>query len=119
VADHPLNLALRLLLELAALWLLGVWGWSHDPWPVGPTLAVLIPGVAAAAWGVFRVPNDGGAPLVTVPGRVRLGLEAVVLGGATLAAVAAGHAVAGATFGSVVTAHYLLSWDRTARLLRG
>ena len=118
MADHPLNLTLRFFLELVALWLLGMWGWSHQPIALGLALAVLTPGVAAAAWGVFRVPDDGGPPVVVVPGIVRLTLEVVVLGGAAWAAVAAGRPGVGLVFGSVAALHYALSWDRLGRLLR-
>ena len=88
---HPINLAIRFLLEVLALLAMAYWGWTqHDGlarflWAIGlPLLSVVI-------WGTFAVPNDrsrsgkapvpvsgiGGcltnAPYVAIP-RVRLSL---------------------------------------------
>jgi hypothetical protein len=54
MSNHPVNLALRFFLELAA------------------------------AWGTFRVPDDPGKPPVQVPGWVRLLLEVVFFGTAVM-----------------------------------
>jgi len=65
---HPISLALRFLLELAALIALGLWG-AHQ---AGIALALALPATAAALWGIFAVPGDpsrsGKAP-VPVSGR--------------------------------------------------
>jgi hypothetical protein len=118
MSENPANLALRFLLELAALAALGYWGWvAHDgasrwAWTVG-----LVVGVAAI-WGVFRVPGDGGPPVVAVPGWVRLLIEAAVFGAATAALIAAGRTTLGVVFGGIVVAHYAISYDRIVRFLR-
>jgi hypothetical protein len=118
VSNNPVNLALRFLLELAALAALGYWGWvSHDGvarwlWTVG-----LVVGVATV-WGVFRVPGDGGPPVIAVPGWVRLLIEAAVFCGATAAIIAAGHTTLGVVFGVIVVVHYAVSYDRVVRFLR-
>ena len=118
MSENPANLALRFLLELAALAALGYWGWvAHDEaarwvWTVG-----LVVGVAAV-WGVFRVPGDGGPPVVAVPGWVRLLIEAAVFGGATAALLAAGRTTLGIVFGVIVIVQYAISYDRIVRFLR-
>ena len=62
-----LNLVLRFLLELAALVAAGYWGFgAFDGWPLRVLAGIGVPFVLAAAWGVFRVPGDGGPPVVVV-----------------------------------------------------
>jgi hypothetical protein len=117
MGNHPLNLALRFMLELVALFAPGYWGWTqHDglarlPWTIG------LPLVVAVLWGTFRVPGDPGRAPIATPGVLRLLLEAAVFGGATLAFYAAGRDEWGLIFGIVVLLHYAASYDRIGRLL--
>ena len=78
MAYHPINLAVRLLLEFAALAAMAYWGWRQADGVLRFVLAIGIPLVAAALWGTFAVPDDpsrsGKAP-VPVSGIVRLALE--------------------------------------------
>ena len=118
MSNNPVNLALRFVLELAALAALGYWGWvAHDGTARWLWAGGLVVG-AAAVWGVFRVPGDGGPPVVAVPGWVRLLIEAVVFGGATAALLASGRVYLGVAFGVIVVAHYAISYDRVVRFLR-
>ena len=70
MGSHPINLALRFLLELSALFAMGVWGWRYSEGWLRFVLALSIPIIAAVLWGTFAVPDDpsrsGGAP---IPGR--------------------------------------------------
>lgn len=119
MADNPLNLALRFLLELAILAALACWGWSHGEGAMRWVLAIGSPLAAAILWGVFRVPNDGGPPVITVPGPARLLLEALLFGLAIWGLALSGHQTLALIFGAVTVAHYAISYDRTLRLLRG
>jgi hypothetical protein len=77
---RTLDLVLRFVLELTALWLAGTWGWiAHDdPWRW--ILAIALPAIAAALWGTFRIPGDPKPePPVPVGGLVRLAIEAIVM----------------------------------------
>ena len=118
MANHPLNLALRFLLELFALFSLGYWGWTQHSglprllWTIG------LPLVAAVAWGTLRVPGHPGDAPIAVPGVVRLLLEAVFFGGAIWALYAAGRSTWGLVFGLIVLAHYIASYDYVLELLR-
>ena len=81
MGSHPVNLALRFILELGALVAMAMWGWhlggGTEGW-FGYIFAMALPILAAIIWGIFNVPNDpsrsGAAPII-VPGFVRLLIE--------------------------------------------
>jgi len=119
MSDNPVNLLLRFLLEIAGLASLWYWGWTrHDGaarwlWAAGAVLA------AAAVWGIFRVPGDGGRPVVAVSGRVRLTIEAAFFVTAVAVLHVAGRPTLAVVLAGLVVAHYLVSHDRVRRFLRG
>ena len=117
MGSHPLNLAVRFLLELAALLALGVWGWRQGEGWLRFVLAVAIPLVAAVLWGVFRVPNDPGPAPVAVPGIIRLALELAFFGFATWALYDIGATNLSWALGIVVAVHYAISYDRIRWLI--
>jgi hypothetical protein len=107
MANHPLNLALRFFLELAGLFSLGSWGWSQHSGFARWVWAIGAPLLAAALWGIFRVPNDPGKAPVPVPGWVRLLLEAAYFTAAVLAFYASGRVTISIIFATMIIAHYL------------
>ncbi|MES0097117.1 YrdB family protein [Mesorhizobium sp. M0019] len=115
------NLTLRFLLELAALLGLGMAGWSLSAGMWRWILAVALPFVAAALWGIFAVPNDpsrsGRAP-VPVPGGLRLVLELVILFGGAAGFHLAGYTTAGIAVAMLIAVSYAFSLDRLGWLLR-
>ena len=117
---HPMNLAVRFLLELSALYALGLWGWRHGEGGWRFVIAAVIPLIAAALWGTFAVPDDpsrsGSAP-VPVSGFVRLALEIGFFASATWAFYDLRYAVLTGVFVTAVVVHYLLSYDRVSWLL--
>ena len=120
MAQHPLNLAVRFLLEIAALVALGYWGFDQHSGIWRFVLGLGIPVLAAIAWGTFAVPGDrsrsGMAP-VPVPGAVRLLLELVLFGFAAWALYDAGRPVLALVLAGVTLTHYALSYDRIAWLI--
>jgi hypothetical protein len=118
MGQNPINLALRFFLELAALYFIGYWGWTQHAGVLRYLLAIGLPLLAAVIWGVFRVPGDGGAPRVRVPGIVRLLIEVVFFGFAIWGLFDAGGTTAGWIFGGITLFHYLISYDRIAWLLK-
>jgi hypothetical protein len=112
MGQNPINLALRFFLELAALYCMGYWGWNQHDGFLRYILAFGLPLFAAVIWGTFRVPGDGGAPRVRVPGVVRLLLEIVFFGFATWGLFDAGARTSGWVFGGLCLFHYLISYDR-------
>src|SRR5262245_27187984 len=85
------QLALRFLLELAALVALGAWPKHAVGHGILRWLAMVgLPFVGATLWGVFAVPGDpsrSGRAVVAVPGWLRVLLESsVFVGGAVVLA---------------------------------
>ncbi len=121
MGSHPVNLAVRLVLELAALIAMGAWGWQlTDGW-LRFVLALAIPIGAAVLWGTFAVPNDpsrsGRAPIVT-PGIIRLVLELAVFGFGTWALLQIGLDRLAWIMSTIVVVHYIVSYDRILWLVR-
>jgi len=115
MGSHPINLAIRFLLEMSALFSLGLWGWrSGGAWS-RYVLAAIVPIVAAILWGTFAVPGDpsrsGRAP-VAVPGVLRLVLELGIFACAVWALHHAGLTRVSWMLGIIVALHYLVSYDR-------
>ena len=115
MGSHPINLAIRFLLEVSALFSLGLWGWrSGDGWQRF-ALASLVPIVAAVLWGTFAVPGDpsrsGSAP-IPVPGVLRLALELGIFAFAAWALYQSGFTRTSWALGIIVALHYLTSYDR-------
>lgn len=118
---HPANLALRFILEIAALGGFGVLAWTltTGAWRV---VAVIIAVCSAMAlWGIFAVPDDpsrsGNAP-IPVSGLVRLSLECALFFGGALSFHWSGFSLAGAVFSLLVVVHYALSGARLVWLLQ-
>jgi hypothetical protein len=119
---HPVNLALRFLLEIAALLALGAWGWQTGEGWLRFALALGIPLVAAVLWGTFRVPDDSSsAPVaapVAVPGVLRLAFELVLFAFAPWALYDAGYVTLAWILGLAAAIHYVTSYDRILWLMR-
>ena len=121
MGSHPLNLAIRFLLEVVALVVIGIWGWRHEPTWLKYLLAIGLPVLAALVWGVFNVPDDpsrSGAAPVIVPGVVRLTIELVIFIVATWALFDMGYLKTSWVFGVLVVVHYLASYDRIIWLIK-
>lgn len=118
---NPINLALRFLLEVAALGALGWWAWAQtESWWRAP-LALAVALLTAVLWGTFAVPNDpsrGGTGLVQVPGLMRLALELVVFGAAAFALRGLGRPTLATAFTILVLLHYAWSYERVAWLVK-
>ncbi len=121
MSQNPINLAVRFILELAALAALAYWGWTQHTGVLRYLLTVGLPVLGAVLWGVFAVPGDrsrsGDAP-VPVPGILRLLLELLLFGFAAWCLYDAGLVLLANIFGIVVLVHYIISYDRIIWLLR-
>ncbi len=117
MANHPLNLALRFVLELAAWASFGYWGWTQHEGILRWLLAIGMPLIVIVNWISFRVPDHPGDAPVAVPGIVRLGIEALTFGCAILLLIFSGRQEWALVFGVAVLIHYALSYDYVRDLL--
>ena len=114
------NLALRFVLELAALAGLAAAAWNLTPGPARWVTVVVVPVVAASAWGVFNVvgdPSRSGSAPVEVSGWSRLALELVVLGAGAVGLGVATRPALGVVVAVVAGIHYVASWQRLTWLV--
>ncbi len=121
MAKHPLNLALRFLLELAAIITMGIWGYHISYGALGIIFALLLPLGFAILWGVFAVPNDpsrSGKTVIATPGIIRLLLELSLFATATWMMRDLGYSQIWWIFGIVVLIHYVISHERVSWLLK-
>ncbi len=121
MGTHPVNLALRFLLELLTLLSAGYWGWKQYNGLLQWVVMLGLPLLLAAIWGTFAVPGDpsrsGNAPIPT-PGTVRLILELAFFALGSWAMHRSGFEKSGWIFMTVVLIHYLISYDRIVWLLK-
>jgi len=121
MSKHPLNSAVRLLLEIAAITSFGIWGYYRSETGIRIILTILLPLGFAVLWGVFAVkydPSRSGKTVVQTPGPIRLLMELSLFGAATWMTIDLGFSLVGLIFGGLVLVHYILSWDRIAWLLK-
>ena len=115
---NPVNLAIRFLLEIVMLIILGCWGWHFTETWVRYIAAIGLPLLAAVLWGVFRIPNDPKPAPVVIPGILRLMSELGLFALATWALYDLGYAKLSVILAAIVILHYMVSYDRTLAMLR-
>jgi hypothetical protein len=121
MSQNPLNLAVRFMLESAALIAIGYGGWHVGEGFLRYLLAIGLPLLIAYLWGAFRTPNEPHHPThptLAVPGWGRLLVEAVTFGGGAWGLFSAGATTTGWLFTIIVIVHYAFSYDRIIWLLR-
>lgn len=120
MGSHPVNLAVRFLLEMSALASIGIWGWKQSNGWLRFVLALGIPIIFATIWGTFAVPDDpsrsGKAPIV-IRGIIRLAIEIGFFASATWSLYNMGFNKLSAAFGIIVVLHYTISYDRIKWLI--
>ncbi|MFN8120790.1 MAG: YrdB family protein [Thermoleophilia bacterium] len=117
MSQSPAALGLHFVVEILALIAVGAWGWTRHDGLLRLVLGIGLPILLAAVWAVFRAAGDGPAPIVTVPGPVRLVLEVVLLGAGVVALWAAGWTIPAVGLGVLVVVDLVLQLDRVGRLL--
>ena len=101
------NLLVRFLLELAALAVLGWWGWrTGTSATLRWTLVIALPLVAAVLWGLFAAPKSA----LDVSGPVKVAVQTLVLGGAAAALLNLGETRWAGLYGGVLVANTVLMY---------
>lgn len=121
MGSHPLNLFLRFILEITALFAVGYWGWSQHPDWLKFSLTIGSPIMLALIWGIFAVPNDpsrSGKTVIVTPGWIRLVIEISIFGLATLAFFDVGNQYIALIYLLIVILHYGFSIDRIKWLFK-
>jgi len=121
VSKNPINGAVRFLLELGAITTYAIWGYNRTESSLRILLAVGLPLLFAALWGIFAVKDDpsrSGKTVVQTPGAIRLLLELGLFTIAVLMLLDLGYSMLGWIFGGVVLVHYLVSYNRIAWLVK-
>lgn len=122
MSKHPLNLFIRLLLEVAALVITGIWGFHQAEGVTAILMAIILPVLFATIWGLFAVKNDpsrSGKTVVNTPGPVRLLIELGLFGFAAWAWFDLGFLLLAWVFLGLLLGHYISSYDRILWLVRG
>jgi len=119
---HPLNLALRFLLELVVLFVSVEWALkAFTQWPRYVWM-VLLPVGLAIVWWAFNVegdPSRSGKTIIPVPGWLRLIIEWLILGLGVWFMYSIDYLLASWLFGALVILHYVLSFNRIIWLIKG
>ncbi len=121
MGSHPINLAVRFLLELTALLVIGIWGWRQGEGWIRFILAIGLPIIIAAIWGIFAVPNDpsrSGTPPIAVAGIIRLVIELMIFAMATWVLFDLKYSILSWFLGVIVAIHYIMSYDRILWLIK-
>jgi len=121
MGSHPVNLLLRFLLELAALGIIGYWGFKFTESWYKYMLMLAIPLLIATLWATFAVPDDpsrsGNAP-VPISGMLRLILEFSFFGVALWALYDLSYPISAMILGIIILTHYIVSYDRIIWLMK-
>ena len=120
MGSHPLNLAIRFLLEMSALVAIGIWGWKQSGGWFHYVFAIGLPMILAAIWGTFAVrgdPSRSGKTPVATPGFLRLVIELGIFAFAAWSLFEIGHYKLSIALGTIVLLHYIISYDRVKWLL--
>ena len=121
MGSHPVNLAIRFLLEIIGLAALAWLGWQLGKRAYGYLFAIGFPLLAAGLWGLFAVPDDrsrSGEAVVVIPGILRFLLELGFFAVATWSFFSVGAGKVAWAYAAVVLAHYVASYDRVLWLVQ-
>lgn len=117
MAYHPLQLALRFMLELAVLFISGRYFFLQG----NMAMAILVPILLMAVWSVFAVKGDksrSGKTVVNTPGWLRLIIELSFFGFAFWCLWNRGEINMAWWFVAVVLLHYFSSYERIRWLMQ-
>ncbi len=118
---HPVQLGLRLILEMAGLAIFAYWGWAQGMGVLRWVYALGLMLLVAVVWGGTAIQDDptrSGRAYLRIPGVARLLIELGYFGVAAWVLLDTGRTRLAVAMGAVVVLHYSLSYDRVGWLLR-
>jgi hypothetical protein len=115
--NHPLNLGVRFLLELALVAIFAYWAWIRFDGLMKYLLSFALPILGMLIWAIFKVDGDPGKAIIAVSGWVRLIIEFVLFGAAFLMLRSLELNKLSLVFLVVAIVHYVASYDRVKWLL--
>lgn len=115
--NHPLNLSIRFLLEVALIIIYFYWGWIKYDGILQIIISCCLPIIGIAIWAIFKVNGDPGKAIVAVNGWVRLIIECSFFTLAFFMLRSLELNKVAAIFIAVTTIHYIASYDRIKWLL--
>lgn len=118
VNNHPLNLGVRFLLEIALVVIFAYWAWNKFDGIFKYMLSFLLPVIGISIWAIFKVEGDPGKAIVAIPGWLRLILEAILFVSAFYMLRSVNLTKWSLLFLVVTVIHYLASYDRIIWLLK-
>lgn len=118
IQENTLNLGLRFILELVAIFSVLIWGWITFTGLPGIIIAFGIPILLMISWATFRVSGDPKEAPVEIPGFLRLIFEFFVFGLAVYCIFDINQNEFAILLGIIVIIHYIVSHKRVVWLLR-
>jgi hypothetical protein len=116
--SHPLNLALRAVLELLLIFIYFYWPWKTFLGASKLVISIGLPILLVSVWAVFKVDGDPGKAVVAIPGWSRLILEACIFLGGFFLLTQLSYTKQAYLFLGISILHYIISYDRIAWLLK-
>ena len=116
MSKNWLNLVIRVLLEITALYAIGIYFFTFGEGYSQYFLAIVVPTICAVCWSIFRYSNDPREPIFPINGKLRLIMEASFFG---LAVYGLKHTIGlpwSSYFLYAILFHYFVSYDRVYRL---
>ncbi|QGY43076.1 DUF2568 domain-containing protein [Maribellus comscasis] len=121
MSKHPINMAIRFILEIVMLVVSAVWAWNQEQGNYRYLFVIGLPVLFAALWGIFAVrhdPSRSGKTVIATPGMLRLIIEFSLFGFVCWALFDLGAQTAALIFLLIVFVHYFFSIDRIKWLLK-
>ena len=115
MSNNPINLAVRFILELTVLIVIGIWGATNFNGFYSYAIGLGTPIILATLWGVFAVPNDpsrSGKTVIKTPGSIRLIFELLFFTAGAYALYSLNYINLFYAFSLITILHYLVSIDR-------
>lgn len=116
--SHPLNLAVRFLLEIALIVIFAYWAWNRFDGMLKYILTIALPFLGILVWAIFKVEGDPGKAIIAINGRTRLIIEFVLFGSAFLMLRSLNFNKISLVLLIITILHYVASYDRIKWLLK-